>query len=124
MLWLLIESGVTVVRFGRRQPPVKVHGSPMSKTENFAIDESESGVLPQLALPQIVLAAAAITSFHVQVINRLSSGYPIWYLAVADRVVTESSTKHEKKLSQWIIRGMVLYAMTQGMLFACFLPPA
>lgn len=83
--------------------------------------------LPQLALPQLALSIAAVTSFHVQVITRLSSGYPMWYLVVANwtlRQSSGSSTAKNDKRPQWVVRGIVLYAIVQGLLFANFLPPA
>lgn len=84
-------------------------------------------LVPELAIPQFVLAIAAATSFHVQIINRIASGYPTWYLVVATWLVEEQSTSINSKVrhrSQWISRAMVVYAITQGMLFANFLPPA
>jgi phosphatidylinositol glycan class V len=83
--------------------------------------------VPELALPQLVLAIAAITSFHVQIVNRLASGYPTWYLMVATWLVDQDGfldSVKSRHRSQWVIRGMLVYAMTQGMLFANFLPPA
>jgi phosphatidylinositol glycan class V len=83
--------------------------------------------VPELAVPQLVLAMMAIMSFHVQIINRIASGYPTWYLMVATWVVGENSLSGDAALrrrSQWIIRGMALYALVQGILFANFLPPA
>jgi phosphatidylinositol glycan class V len=83
--------------------------------------------VPELALPQLVLAVAAITSFHVQIVNRLASGYPTWYLMVATWLIDQdgsSSSVNSRRHSQWVIRGMLVYAIAQGMLFANFLPPA
>jgi len=74
--------------------------------------------LPELALPQFVLAIAATTSFHIQIINRIASGYPIWYAMIAQWLVDQ------RPASQWVVRGIIVYAMVQGVLFANFLPPA
>jgi phosphatidylinositol glycan class V len=60
-------------------------------------------LLFRLALPQLALASAALMSFHVQVITRLSSGYPLWYLVLAQDI---------------------MYAIIQTPLYAYFLPPA
>ena len=116
-------------------------------------------VLPRLALPQLVLTVMAASSFHVQIINRISSGYPIWYVLLAVTISSSSPTSsasepqtttstidpsgpHDAKAkgqtdatmtnvfglsksrAQWLVRGMVLYAIIQGGLFASFLPPA
>lgn len=106
-------------------------------------------VLPRFALPQLVLAVMAATSFHVQIINRISSGYPVWYILLAiamhntsSTINTQKSNNSTKRVSdaagrvgswsllvksqhlQWIVRGMVAYAIVQGGLYASFLPPA
>ncbi|KAF2188463.1 glycosyltransferase family 76 protein [Zopfia rhizophila CBS 207.26] len=123
MLWLLLQSGVTFLR----NPPERQSAKPNVPQKTVGADSEDndrsSCNLPQLALPQIVLALAAMTSFHVQVINRLSSGYPIWYIALANWVVSRRDGTGKVE-SQWAIRGIVMYALVQGMLFANFLPPA
>jgi phosphatidylinositol glycan class V len=106
-------------------------------------------VLPRFALPQLVLAVMAATSFHVQIINRISSGYPVWYILLAiamhntsSTINTQKSNNSTKRVSdaagsvgsrsllvksqhlQWIVRGMVAFAIVQGGLYASFLPPA
>ena len=121
-------------------------------------------VLPRLALPQIVLVALTATTSHVQILNRISSGYPLWYFILAlelclrngygagwseDDSVDEREKvrRGEKKVTErqqrdgmfrlmgdydrlpwakpeWIVRGMVVYAVVQGGLYASFLPPA
>ncbi|RMZ79696.1 hypothetical protein DV738_g3215, partial [Chaetothyriales sp. CBS 135597] len=44
-----------------------------------------------LALPQLVLAIAAVFTFHVQIITRIASGYPWWYIWLANWIVNEES---------------------------------
>ena len=87
----------------------------------------DSAIARRFAIPQIVLAILALTSYHVQIINRLSSGYPLWYWWLASLIV------EDRKSSLWgmkfhytsiITRWIVIYAMVQGGLFASFLPPA
>ncbi|KAK8165096.1 hypothetical protein BKA80DRAFT_309238 [Phyllosticta citrichinensis] len=84
--------------------------------------------LIQMALPQLALALLALTNFHVQIINRISSGYPLWYLAVAAGLDGAAPLQHlaiaGKRTSASILRVMVMYAIIQGALFASFLPPA
>lgn len=114
MIWILIESSVTVLRNGYSPPGHKVSTS---------LDFN----LPQLVLPQLALALAAVTSFHVQVITRISSGYPMWYPVIASWIIRQAppspAAKYDKRL-QWLLRGMIMYAIIQGLLFANFLPPA
>jgi len=77
------------------------------------------------ALPQLCLAVFTFTSFHVQIINRISSGYPLWYVTLATLVVkTTNHKRSESRLVEYIVRGMIMYAIIQGVLYASFLPPA
>lgn len=90
-------------------------------------------IMARFALPQLILTVLATTSFHVQIINRVSSGYPVWYIWVAvalhqDGELNLASTSKVMKMlgekSEWIVRGMVVYAVVQGGLYASFMPPA
>ncbi|KAF1845452.1 glycosyltransferase family 76 protein [Cucurbitaria berberidis CBS 394.84] len=127
MLWLLLESSVTVLRSCIQRP---LHGHHASQTHGTVGPKSASSVahsLPELALPQLVLAVMAFTSFHVQIINRIASAYPTWYVMIATWLGDSKTTRGSGEFSrrdQWFVRGMVIYALTQGMLFANFLPPA
>lgn len=127
MLWLLFSSSVTVLR-SYLQPPFRRR--PVPQAGVTAASENGSSVVhfvPELALPQLVLAVAAVSSFHVQIINRLASGYPTWYWMIATWIVAEQTTPCNSKAvrrSQWVVRGIFTYALAQGMLFANFLPPA
>ncbi|KAK0247491.1 ER membrane glycoprotein subunit of the GPI transamidase complex-like protein [Friedmanniomyces endolithicus] len=51
--------------------------------------------LQRLALPQLVLVGLAATSFHVQIINRISSGYPVWYLMLAVQICVSGGWQEE-----------------------------
>jgi phosphatidylinositol glycan class V len=127
MLSLLVYSSVTTLCIGHAPP---VHGHPVPHTGDTPDSKHKPPVtcdLPELALPQLVLALAAATSFHVQIINRVASGYPLWYLTVAAWLVDERAghqVNAQTGLGQWAVRAMILYSMIQGMLFANFLPPA
>lgn len=68
-----------------------------------------------LAAPQLILALLAITTYHVQIITRIASGYPWWYIWLASK---------QPQSTKGVIRWMVLYALIQGGLYASFLPPA
>jgi phosphatidylinositol glycan class V len=127
VLWLLLKSSVTVLR-SCFQPPLRGRPVPQpSTTADLRNSSSVSYRFPELAFPQLVLAVAAITNFHVQIVNRIASGYPTWYTMIAEWIVDgnqPSSDFSPRRQSQWIFRGIVMYAMVQGMLFANFLPPA
>lgn len=82
----------------------------------------ESGRLLALiqstAAAQVLLAVLAATTYHVQIITRISSGYPLWHWWLAGLLVRGDKTGSR------IVMFMVLYASIQGALFASFLPPA
>ena len=84
-------------------------------------------VLRCVALPQVVLAILAFTTYHVQIVTRLSSGYPVWYWWLASLMMRghkSSVIGRNISTANLIVRWMVLYAVIQGGLFATFLPPA
>lgn len=92
------------------------HNSPMQK--DMAI---------RIALPQVTLAVMALTTYHVQIITRLSSGYPIWYWWLASLIVgdqTYDTPGRKVNAAKLITTWMIMYAIIQGGLFASFLPPA
>jgi phosphatidylinositol glycan class V len=87
----------------------------------------DEGAFVRLALPQLVLAILALFVYNVQIITRLSSGYPLWYIWVAERIVFPDQSASQGKTfmrSSMIFRFMIMYAIIQGGLFASFLPPA
>lgn len=94
-------------------------------------------LLPRLALPQLLLSIMALTSFHVQIINRISSGCALWYIVlaallgdpkrginVAGRGSMVKSLLGSGRRMEIVVRLMVMYAIVQGGLYAAFLPPA
>lgn len=96
-------------------------------TPRWSDSVSELDGLRRLAVPQALLAVMALLNYHVQIITRLSSAYPVWYLWIF------SSIRHPKRWGKMdpylvqpklIVRWMVIYAMVQAALFASFLPPA
>jgi phosphatidylinositol glycan class V len=127
ILWLLVASSVTALRSCVQRP---LHRRPIPRDGETSHPRNGSSAictLPELALPQLLLAVTATTSFHIQIVNRIASGYPVWYLLIAtwlvDRQVAYATMKPSRE-EQWIVRGVVVYALSQGMLFANFLPPA
>lgn len=75
-------------------------------------------MISQLAIPQMVLAGLAITNYHVQIITRLSSGYPWLYIWLAKQIYSD------RKYAETSVQYFVMYALIQAALFASFLPPA
>ena len=78
-------------------------------------------------LPQLVLVILALTSYHIQIITRLSSGYVVWYWWLAHIMVEYQHLDlfgRKWNVSKAVVRWMVMYALVQGGLFASFLPPA
>lgn len=85
------------------------------------------GCLRRLAMPQAVLAVMILLSYHVQIITRLSSAYPLWYVWLWTRIrnLPRKGTTQDRSIEpRTIVRWMLIYAMVQGALFGSFLPPA
>jgi GPI mannosyltransferase 2 len=76
------------------------------------------------AIPQLLLAVAAITNYHTQIILRLSSGNFVWYWWIATLLSAPLAAGGKKNWSPWVVRWMVIYSCIQTVLFAGFLPPA
>lgn len=84
-------------------------------------------MLFRLAVPQGLLAIMALTSYHVQIINRISSGYPLWYWWLVSTAMDGWQGPRESRsrsLFSVATQAMVGYALIQGVLFGSFLPPA
>ena len=113
-LWMLLVSSVWAWTYST--PSIS---ATTTNSRTGAIFDRKS--LIRLAMPQVVLALAAFTSYHVQIINRLSSGYPLWYIWIASMVASPSEQRRTAKL---MVRSVAIYAIFQGGLFASFLPPA
>lgn len=126
MLYILFRSGTWAWGTGAKPKHLNSDEKGMTTLRNFD-SAIESALLRQFALPQLVLAILALTSYHVQIITRLSSGYPVWYWWLASMVLNDRevwSGKRKWKPAIIITRWMVIYGIVQGGLFASFLPPA
>lgn len=80
-----------------------------------------------MSTSQLLLGALALTSYHVQIVTRLSSGYPLWYLWSASIILEDYKLEfwgQEWHMGKGLIKWIVLYGLIQGGLFASFLPPA
>lgn len=91
-------------------------------------------LLRSLAAPQLLLTILTFANHHVQIITRMSSGYPVWYFWIADLLMKEYSlvrldkkevgVQKQRSYASLAITYMIVYATVQGVLFASFLPPA
>lgn len=109
----MLKSGIESV-----QSPISALGAASAKISSAGADGK--WLIRSLAIIQVLLGAMAITNYHVQIITRISSAYPLLYLWLAGKLA-------EVKTSQFggnVVVFMVMYAMIQGVLFASFLPPA
>ncbi|KAM0341881.1 hypothetical protein ACHAPU_009817 [Fusarium lateritium] len=110
MLTILIKSGTEMVREPSRGLGAMV----------FGLDKQCRLLVRTLAAVQTLIAVLAITNYHVQIISRLSSGYPVWYWWVASCLMD----KQRQSLGYGLVVFITMYAVIQGGLFASFLPPA
>ena len=98
-----------------------------SKEANLKDQRLTSAALRSLAIPQLVLVLLALTTYHVQIITRLSSGYPLVYWALVSLMMRYEKLlvlNREWNVVQGLTRWMVFYGLIQAGLFASFLPPA
>ncbi|EME85108.1 glycosyltransferase family 76 protein, partial [Pseudocercospora fijiensis CIRAD86] len=117
-----LADGLNTVDDATRAPPVITAQEKQTFSHHMA----------RFALPQVLLAALALTSFHVQIINRISSGYPVWYILLACAMHAPAPSAQNPSAAmrffagnaQWLVRASVMYAMIQGGLYASFMPPA
>ncbi|KAF9776921.1 ER membrane glycoprotein subunit of the GPI transamidase complex-like protein [Fusarium sp. DS 682] len=110
MLMILIKSGTEIMREPSRGLRAMTSGT----------DEQCRLLVRTLAAVQTLLAVLAITNYHVQIISRISSAYPVWYWWVASCLMD----KKRQRLGYSVVVFITMYAMIQGGLFASFLPPA
>jgi GPI mannosyltransferase 2 len=82
--------------------------------------------LVRLAIAQGLLAILAVTHYHVQIINRISSGYPLWYWYIVSLAFEprKGVSSGRCALFHAVTQIMAAYALVQAVLFGSFLPPA
>lgn len=91
--------------------------SPKTPADAFS---GPSLLIAAMAFSQLLLAGASVTTYHIQIITRLSSAYPLWYFWLAQQLGQAGTSKS----AGGVVMYMVMYATIQGALFASFLPPA
>ncbi|KAI0142894.1 glycosyltransferase family 76 protein [Xylariaceae sp. FL1272] len=111
VLYLMAISGLDFISQPRQL------GNPMKRLSGAP---NQVVLVRSMAAIQIVLTTLAITNYHIQIITRLSSAYPIMHWWLADLITRKDSVK----FTQGVVTFMVMYASIQGALFASFLPPA
>ncbi|KAK1139675.1 ER membrane glycoprotein subunit of the GPI transamidase complex-like protein [Aspergillus melleus] len=94
-----------------------------SDSDRVISSKTQASLLMRLTVPQALLSGLAITNYHVQIINRVSSGYPVWYWYLAHLILGDSGVKHSR-IFTLAVPGAVIYALIQAVLFGSFLPPA
>ncbi len=132
MLWIMVQSalwGWARILGPYTPEPVKAEfrGDISGSVHPGLHRDFARGILRRFALPQFILAVLALTSYHVQIITRLASGYPVWYWWLALLMVDQHETNlfgRRWNTSKIWVRWIVFYATIQGGLFASFLPPA
>lgn len=132
MLGLLIASGLDVLKrpSGLGRSPTAEKGGTTGKRQSQSQAAAAGGamtamgtreiVVLSLVASQVLLAVLAITTYHVQIITRIASGYAVWYWWVADSLLDPQRAALGRK----IVTFFVMYGAIQGALFASFLPPA
>ncbi|GJC96293.1 mannosyltransferase [Colletotrichum higginsianum] len=113
VLGLLIVSGWDVM-----SRPSGLARSPTAERQ------ATSPLVFSMATIQVLLAVLAITTYHVQIITRIASGYAVWYWWVAGCLLDDGADGKRRDLGNKIVTFSVMYAAIQGVLFASFLPPA
>lgn len=127
MIYVMLHTALLALAGRLRVRNGKYDSSSQVGEAESAVDTFVPQYLRRFAIPQAILAVLALMVFHVQVINRISSGYPLWYLAIAAMMVDGAPIHlagNAYVTSETIVRCMVMYALIQGGLFASFLPPA
>lgn len=131
------------------QPPEKPRNVQAGSTVADRLDTTNDvhrfvDCMRAFSVLQALLSLLALTNFHIQITNRISSGYPVWYMILAILLTssghqstneTPASSLHsisarlvsglrKRSAQQWIFSSMLLYALVQGGLYASFMPPA
>ncbi|KAI4604282.1 ER membrane glycoprotein subunit of the GPI transamidase complex-like protein [Pestalotiopsis sp. 9143b] len=112
MIYLLCKSGWSML--GDSVMEMK---SPKTPADAFS---GPSLLIAAMAFSQLLLAGASVTTYHIQIITRLSSACPLWYFWLAQQLGQAGTSKS----AGGVVMYMVIYATIQGALFASFLPPA
>ncbi|CAK7202699.1 ER membrane glycoprotein subunit of the GPI transamidase complex-like protein [Sporothrix eucalyptigena] len=125
MLLIMSKSSIDVsksvsVSQAAAQNIKKKDGESTVVQEDGVLDPRMTTLVQCMAASQMLLAVMAFTSYHVQIVSRLSSAYAVWYWWLAQGLASGTRSN----LAGRLVVFMVMYASIQGILFASFLPPA
>lgn len=139
---MLLFSTAYMILFGQWPLAITKPAGKKGSGESQGQTGGNGMILRALAAPQLLLSVLCLTSFHVQIVNRISSGYPVWYIALAMFIVNKgerpvgnlttpglvssvtSRTLSSAGSQKGLVRVMMLYGIIQAGLYASFLPPA
>lgn len=113
MLFVMSKSGKDVFFLVSRLPQAGQNSSNLGSQRLQLVVRS-------MVLAQVLLVILTLTSYHVQIITRLSSGYPVWYWWVAACLKSPKT----RSMGSGLVVFVTMYASIQAVLFASFLPPA
>ncbi|KAK1992067.1 mannosyltransferase [Colletotrichum falcatum] len=119
VLGLLIVSGWDVMN-----RPSGLARTPTADKPLPQRNDTRSTLVFSMAAAQVLLAVLAITTYHVQIITRIASGYAAWCWWAAACLLDDGADGKRRGLGGKIVTFSVMYAAVQGVLFASFLPPA
>lgn len=120
MLLVMAQSGVDLWKLAATKTKKDSPNNKSSSSSGSLLDPRLAPLLLCMAASQVLLAVMAFTGYHVQIVSRLSSAYPVWYWWLAQGLAGGPRSK----LAGGLVVFMVMYASIQGILFASFLPPA
>ncbi|KAK8084246.1 GPI mannosyltransferase 2 [Apiospora hydei] len=119
VLFLMMRSGLATLLPRREVAPESSSRSAAVLQQQRSPDDA-SLFVGAMALSQVILTTLAITTYHIQIITRIASAYPVWYWWLAGQLGQSTTAK----FGGGVVVFMVMYASIQGALFASFLPPA
>ncbi|OAA62813.1 DUF409 domain containing protein [Niveomyces insectorum RCEF 264] len=134
VLFVLTRSSLDMWSAVATQPPVPTatndennksdRPSPAAETTPLAaaVNPPLAPMVLCMALSQVLMVLMALLNYHVQIITRLSSGFPLWYWWLAQGLAGKEPSR--SRFAGGFVVFMVMYASIQGVLFASFLPPA
>ncbi len=131
------------------------HTKPSYKVDHYRTTDKEKAmamrtvrILQSLAYPQVFLGVMAVFCYHVQIITRIGSAYPLGYFWIGTSVIEWSKRKKaqatvrvrvegrgktvKRSFGEWwkeewpmvAVCYCVMYGLIQAVLYASFLPPA
>ncbi|KFY29994.1 hypothetical protein V494_08336 [Pseudogymnoascus sp. VKM F-4513 (FW-928)] len=113
-LVILISSGLRTADLTSRETTRPSHNVDHYKVTpaERALSQRTIRLLRSLSYPQLVLAVLAITNYHVQIITRLASASPVWYLWLAYSLLNggeaAGKVKSRGRWNGWE-KGVVMY---------------